>query len=50
MNYCLHHSDPTICKVCNRPKEELVWKQTDEDHIEAIDRTYSGKVQAKILL
>ena len=34
MDNCLHHSDPTICRICNRPKQEVLgWKLSQNDDL-----------------
>lgn len=38
--YCLHHSDPTICKVCNRPKEELIMRKAEDQNDQLMNDDY----------
>ena len=39
MEHCPHNGDKEICRVCNRPKETLYWKDTDRERVERYQKT-----------
>lgn len=40
---CIHRGDPTICKSCNKTREEIIWKTSDKQRIEK----YHDEIQEK---